>query len=65
MFNPSSINEVLMQETHLEASKGKLGAQGMSNKPPKFEKESKRKKEKGKKEAIVKKDIEESTCSHC
>ena len=64
MFNPSNIDEVLMQETHMETIKGKLGIEGMSKRPPKFEKQSKGKMEKGKKTMKRKKGIEESTCTH-
>ena len=64
MFNPSNIDEVSVQGTHLEASKGKPGVEGMSKNPPKFEKQSKGKKEKGKKTMTVKKGTEELTCTH-
>jgi hypothetical protein len=37
----------------------------MSKKPPRFEKQLKRKNEKGKKMVIVNKDIEEPTSTHC
>jgi hypothetical protein len=35
MFNPTNIDEVLVQANHLESSKEK---HGMENEPPKFEK---------------------------
>ena len=47
MFNPTNIDEVLIQTTHLKASKMKHGMKNVYRKPPKFEKQSKGK-EKGK-----------------
>ena len=38
MFNPSNIDEVLVQATHLEASKAKPYVEGVSEKLPKFKK---------------------------
>ena len=66
MFIPSNIDEVSVQATHLESSKGKPSVEGVSKKQPRFEKKLKGKgKEKGKKETIVKKDTKDPTCSHC
>lgn len=64
MFNPSSIDEVLVKTTHLEASRSKPGVEGMYKKPLRFEKQSKGEKEDGRNIATLKKDFEESTCSH-
>ena len=64
MFNPSNIDEVSMQVTHLEASKCKPSVEGMSKRPPRFKKQLKGEKGKGKREATVMKNNEESTCSH-
>jgi hypothetical protein len=62
MFNPTNIDEVSVQATHLEASKGKHVIE--DKKPHKFEKKSKGK-WKSKKSTTVKKDEEKPTCSHC
>jgi hypothetical protein len=62
MFNPTNIDEVLVQTNHLEASKGKH--MFIDKMPHKFEKSSKGK-WKSKKLFIVKKDEEKPTCSHC
>ena len=64
IFNPSNIDEVLVQATHMEASKSKPGLEGMSKKTPRFKKHSKGKKEKGQKETTVNKRTKESTCTH-
>ena len=40
MFNPTNIDEVLIQTTHLKASKMKHGMNNVYKKPPKFEKQS-------------------------
>jgi len=61
MFNPTNIDEVSVQNTHFEASKGKHVFE--DKKPHKFEKQLKGK-GKSKKSAIVKKDEEKPTCSH-
>jgi len=39
MFNPTNIDEVSIQATHLEDSKGK---HGMENEPPQFENQLKK-----------------------
>jgi hypothetical protein len=62
MFNPTNIDKVSVQATHLEASKGKHVFE--DKKPHKFEKKLKGKR-KSKKSTKVKKDEEKPTCSHC
>jgi hypothetical protein len=62
MFNPTNIDEVSVQATHLEGNKGKHVFE--DKKPHKFEKKSKEKR-KSKKLTTVKKDEERPTCSHC
>jgi len=62
MFNPTNIDEVSVQATHLDASKGKHAIE--DKKPHKFEKKPKGK-WKSKKSTIVKKAEEKPTCSHC
>ena len=64
MFNPSNIDEVPQQAKHLEASKSKLGLEGMSKKLPRFEKQLKGRKEKGKKTTRINKGNKESICTH-
>jgi hypothetical protein len=61
MFNPTNIDKVLVQATHLEASKGKHVIE--DKKPYKFEKKPKGK-WKSKKLATVKQAGERPTCSH-
>ena len=62
MFNPTNIDEVSIQATQLEASKGKHVIE--DKKPHKFENKLKGK-WKSKKSTTVKKDEEKPTCSHC
>jgi hypothetical protein len=62
MFNPINIDNVSVQSTYLEASKGKHVIE--DKKPYKFEKKPK-KKWKSKKSAIVKQVEGRPTCSHC
>jgi hypothetical protein len=62
MFNPTNIDELSVQATHLEAIKGKHVIK--DKKPHKFEKKPKGK-WKSKKSTIVKKFEERPTCSHC
>ena len=52
MFNPTNTDEVSIQDTQLEASKGKYGLENVSKELPRFKKESKKD---NKKEAMVKK----------
>jgi hypothetical protein len=61
MFNPTKIVEVLVQDTHLEASKGKYVIE--DKKPHKFERKLKGK-WKSKKSTMVKKDKDKPTCFH-
>jgi hypothetical protein len=64
MFNPTNIDEVSVQATHLEANKGKH-VEDVSEEPHEFEEQSKGK-GKSKKTTTVKKDEEKNpTCSHC
>jgi hypothetical protein len=62
MFNPTNIDKVLVEATHLQASKGKYMSK--DKKPHKFEKKSKGK-WKSKKSMTVKKVEEKPTCPHC
>jgi hypothetical protein len=62
MFNPTNIDELLVQATHLEDSKGKHVFE--DKKPHKFEKQLKGKM-KSKKSTTLKKAEERPTCSHC
>jgi hypothetical protein len=62
MFIPTNIDKVLLQDTHLEASKGKHVNE--YKKPFKFKKKPKGK-WKSKKSYIVKKFEGRTTCSHC
>jgi hypothetical protein len=62
MFNPTNIDEVSVQATHLEVSTGKHVIE--DKKPHKFEKKPKGK-WKSKKSTTVNKTEEKPTCSHC
>jgi len=62
MFNPTNIDEVSVQDTHLEASQRNHMIE--YKKPHKFKKKPKGK-WKSKKSTIVKKYEEKPTCSHC
>jgi hypothetical protein len=62
MFKTTNIDEVSVQATRIEASKGKHIFEGKNL--DKFKKKSKEK-WKSKKSAIVKKDEEKPTCPHC
>ena len=65
MFNPTNIDEVFVQETHLEA-RGKNFPQENSKKPFKSGDKGKGKfKGKGKKNGSIKKEGEKLTCKHC
>jgi hypothetical protein len=61
MFSPTSIDKVLVQDTHIESSKGKHASEDKN--PYKFEKKLKGK-WKSKKSAIVKQVEGRPTCSH-
>ena len=62
MFNPTNIDKVLVQSTHLEASKGKYVIE--DTEPYKFEKKLKGK-WKSKKSTTVNQAEGRPTCSHC
>jgi hypothetical protein len=62
MFNPTNIDEILIQDTHMEVSKGKYVIEDM--KLHKFENKLKVK-WKSKKLATIKKDEKNPTCSLC
>ena len=65
MFNPTNIDEVSIQVTHIEAKKGKHDVEYMSKEPHEFEEQQKGK-WKNKKTNTVNKDEEnQPTCSHC
>ena len=65
MFNPTNLDEVCVQETHLE-SRGKNVLQETSKKPSKYGDKGKGKfKGKGKKNSTVKKEGEKLTYKHC
>jgi hypothetical protein len=64
MFNPTNIDEVSVQATHLEVNKGKH-VEGVSEEPHEFEEKLKGR-GKSKKTTTMKKDEEKNpTCSYC
>ena len=64
MFNPTSLDEVCVQATHLEA-RGKNTFEEGRNKPPKGKNKEKTSKGKGKKNASVKHESEKVIYKHC
>eukprot|EP00253_Pinus_taeda_P028567 PITA_28567 len=64
MFNPTSLDEVCVQATHLEA-RGKNTFEEGRNKPTKGKNKEKTSKGKGKKNASVKQESEKLICKHC
>ena len=64
MFNPTSLDEVCVQATHLEA-RGKKIFEESRKKPFKGKKKEKTSKGKRKKNASVKKEGEKLVCEHC
>ena len=64
MFNPTSLDEVCVQATHLEA-RGKNIIDEGRKKPFKGKNKEKTSKGKGKKNASVKKEGEKVVCKHC
>ena len=64
MFNPTSLDEVCVEATHLEA-RGKNTFEEGRNKPPKGKNKEKTSKGKGKKNASVKQESEKVICKHC
>ena len=64
MFNPTSLDEVCVQATHLEA-RGKNITDESRNKNFKGKNKEKTSKGKGKKNACVKKEGEKVVCKHC
>ena len=64
MFNPTSLDEVCVQATHLEA-RGKNTFEEGRNKPAKGKNKEKTSKGKGKKIASVKQESEKVICKHC
>ena len=64
MFNPSNLDDVCVQATHLEA-RGKHANDNFVKKSFKFDSKSKGKDKGKKKMANVKKEGEKPTCSHC
>lgn len=64
VLNPSNLDEVCVQATHLE-SRGKGSFIDKSDKKPSKSKNKSQNKGKGKKIATVKKEGEKPTCSHC
>ena len=63
MFNPSNLDDVCVQATHLEA-RGKHDDDSFMKKSYKFDNKNKRK-DKGKETATITKEGEKPTCSHC
>ena len=63
MFNPSNLDDVCVQATHLEA-RGKHDNDYFMKKSFEFDKKDKSK-DKGKKTATITKEGEKPTCSHC
>eukprot|EP00253_Pinus_taeda_P017387 PITA_17387 len=64
MFNPTSLDEVCVQATHLEA-RGKNTFEEGRNKPAKGKNKEKTSKGKGKRNASVKQESEKVICKHC
>lgn len=64
MFNPTSLDEVCVQATHLEA-RGKNTFEEGRNKAPKGKNKEKTSKGKSKKNASVKQESEKVICKHC
>jgi hypothetical protein len=65
MFNPTNIDEVCVQATHLKGNKEKHVVEDVSGEPHEFEEQSKGK-GKSKKTTTVKKNEEKKpTCSNC
>ena len=64
MFNPTSLDEVCVQATHLEARGKNISEEGRK-KPFKGKSKEKTSKGKNKKNASVKKEGEKVTCKHC
>ena len=63
MFNPSNLDDVCVQATHLEA-RGKHDNDSFMKKSSKFDNKDKSK-YRGKKTATIMKEGEKPTCSHC
>ena len=63
MFNPSNLDDVCVQATHLEA-RGKHDDDSFMNKSSKFDNKDKIK-DKGKETTTITKEGERPTCSHC
>ena len=64
MFNPSNLDDVCVQATHLEA-RGKHANDTFVKKSFKFDSKSKGKDKGKKKMDTIKKEGEKPTCSHC
>ena len=64
MFNPTSLDEVFVQATHLEARGKNISEEGRK-KPFKGKNKEKTSKGKNKKNASVKKEGEKVLCKHC
>ena len=64
MFNPTSLDEVHVQATNLEASGKNISEEGRK-KPFKGKAKEKTSKGKNKKNASIKKEGEKVTCKHC
>ena len=63
MFNPTKLDEVCVQETHIE-TKGKNTKEKFSNKPFKPDGNKSKGKRKGKHTATMKKEGDKPTCTH-
>ena len=64
MFNPTNLDEVCVQATHIE-TKGKNTKENFSKKPFKPDGNKFKGKGKGKHTNIVKKEGDKPTCTHC
>ena len=65
MFNPSNLDEVCVQATHLEARGKNIQEEGSKKKPFKGKEKEKGEKWKGKKNASVNKEWEKTIRQHC
>ena len=65
MFNPTKLDEVCVQETHLEARGKNVPQEGNQNPFKSGDKGNGKFKGKGKNNASVKKEGEKLTCKHC
>jgi hypothetical protein len=65
IFNPTNIDEVSVQATHLESIRGKHFVEDESGEPHEFEKHSKENGKRKKTTTMKKDEDNKPTCSHC